>query len=663
MDGFRTLFSPTNKGGEDQPIQRDEYTPELGSPEEILKKATKWKNDWEGFTGDVKKGLSKKQDKSEKYWLGEQFQDANSDVPLQDNLIFEAVETFLPMATAKNPDPVVASGDQELQQRLQKALYIGSERVFTKATMKMAVRHWSIFFFSAVKTYWDPEINDFQQRAIHPRRMIMEKDAYVDPGGNYHGSYIGEKKSAKWSQLIEMFGEDSPHKEKLLDAAEGNEDKDTEYIEWWTTENLFYTTKEIVLGVYEYPHWNGDQETVDERGQPITVPGDNQLQKKTIPYTILTVFNFGETPMDVTSLVWQNIPNQDFINKRMKQIDRNADNMNNGLVLSGDHFTKEQAAEAARHKQKGGTLWVPRGDVNKAYRWDSSPALPEQVFAHLQDSRTELRNIFGIQGSTASGISQDQTVRGKILRGQADQSRVGGLISESIERFVATLYIWQVQMMKVYYTDQRKLIFEGSLGSEEVDVSNLLIKGKASITVKEGSMIPRNPLEERNQAVELFQMGVMSPISLYKKLGQANANEMAKEYVVWMMVQGQLLPASALLLPVDQAIEMGNQAMQAQQQAAQQQAEMQQQMQQAQAGEQQQRGQLDAQKAQTEMEMKMQQHASKMAMEQQKHELELQRGQADLSTINTNGVFKHLSAAQKLKQAEEKHVKSLQTLA
>jgi len=663
MDGFRTLFSPTNKGGEDQPIQRDEYTPELGSPEEILKKATKWKNDWEGFTGDVKKGLSKKQDKSEKYWLGEQFQDANSDVPLQDNLIFEAVETFLPMATAKNPDPVVASGDQELQQRLQKALYIGSERVFTKATMKMAVRHWSIFFFSAVKTYWDPEINDFQQRAIHPRRMIMEKDAYVDPGGNYHGSYIGEKKSAKWSQLVEMFGEDSPHKEKLLDAAEGNEDKDTEYIEWWTTENLFYTTKEIVLGVYEYPHWNGDQETVDEMGQPITVPGDNQLQKKTIPYTILTVFNFGETPMDVTSLVWQNIPNQDFINKRMKQIDRNADNMNNGLVLSGDHFTKEQAAEAARHKQKGGTLWVPRGDVNKAYRWDSSPALPEQVFAHLQDSRTELRNIFGIQGSTASGISQDQTVRGKILRGQADQSRVGGLISESIERFVATLYIWQVQMMKVYYTDQRKLIFEGSLGSEEVDVSNLLIKGKASITVKEGSMIPRNPLEERNQAVELFQMGVMSPISLYKKLGQANANEMAKEYVVWMMVQGQLLPASALLLPVDQAIEMGNQAMQAQQQAAQQQAEMQQQMQQAQAGEQQQRGQLDAQKAQTEMEMKMQQHASKMAMEQQKHELELQRGQADLSTINTNGVFKHLSAAQKLKQAEEKHVKSLQTLA
>lgn len=663
MDGFRTLFSPTNKGGEDQPIQRDEYTPELGSPEEILKKATRWKNDWEGFTGDVKKGLSKKQDKSEKYWLGEQFQDANSDVPLQDNLIFEAVETFLPMATAKNPDPVVASGDQELQQRLQKALYIGSERVFTKATMKMAVRHWSIFFFSAVKTYWDPEINDFQQRAIHPRRMIMEKDAYVDPGGNYHGSYIGEKKSAKWSQLIEMFGEDSPHKEKLLDAAEGNEDKDTEYIEWWTTENLFYTTKEIVLGVYEYPHWNGDQETVDEMGQPVTVPGDNQLQKKTIPYTILTVFNFGETPMDVTSLVWQNIPNQDFINKRMKQIDRNADNMNNGLVLSGDHFTKEQAAEAARHKQKGGTLWVPRGDVNKAYRWDSSPALPEQVFAHLQDSRTELRNIFGIQGSTASGISQDQTVRGKILRGQADQSRVGGLISESIERFVATLYIWQVQMMKVYYTDQRKLIFEGSLGSEEVDVSNLLIKGKASITVKEGSMIPRNPLEERNQAVELFQMGVMSPISLYKKLGQANANEMAKEYVVWMMVQGQLLPASALLLPVDQAIEMGNQAMQAQQQAAQQQAEMQQQMQQAQAGEQQQRGQLDAQKVQTDIELKTREHEMKMQREQQKHEIEMQRGQADLSAINTNGVFKHLSAAQKLKQAEEKHAKSLQTLA
>lgn len=666
LDGFKSLFSPTNKGENDEKITREEYTPTLPkTPEGILKLTQRWKNDWEAYSGDAKKGLSKKQKKSEEYWLGEQFQDGKSDVPLQDNLIFEAVETFLPMATAKNPDPVVASEDQKLEDNVQKALYVQGERLFTKSTMKMAVRHWALFFYGATKTFWDPKRNDFFQRAIHPKKMILDKEAYVDPGGNYYGSYIGERKRAKWEQLLEMFP-DSPHYAELKEKADMNGKDDVEYVEWWTTDNLFYTTKELVLGVYDYPHWNEDRETIDEMGEPTMEKGDNQFDRKIIPYTILTIFNLGEGPVDVTSLIWQNIPNQDFINKRMRQVDRNADNMNNGLVLSGEHFTKEQAAEAARHKQKGGALWVPKGDVNKAYRWDSSPALPEQVFAHLQDSRSELRNIFGIQGSTAQGISQDQTVRGKMLRGQADQSRVGGLVSEAIERYVATLYNWQVQMMKVYYTDERKLIFEGSQGTESITVSSLILKGSVQVTVKEGSMIPRNPLEERNQAVELFQMGVMSPVTLYKKLGFPNPMENVKELSVWMMVQSGLLPPTVLMLPVEEAMQMGQQALAAQQQAAQQQAQAEGQAEQMKAQSEmqvnQQKMEMEQQKGQMEMahtamqnEMELERSKQEMIMQQKEHAIDLAQKGMDISQVNQQHVFKHAQMQQQMKHAEEKH--------
>jgi hypothetical protein len=44
----------------------------------------------------------------------------------------------------------------------------------------------------------------------------------------------------------------------------------------------------------------------------------------------------------------------------------------------------------------------------------------------LKIRRDELKNIFGIKGSTAQGTLQDRTVRGKAqIKGQ-DQDRIGG---------------------------------------------------------------------------------------------------------------------------------------------------------------------------------------------------------------------------------------------
>jgi hypothetical protein len=144
-------------------------------------------------------------------------------------------------------------------------------------------------------------------------------------------------------------------------------------------------------------------------------------------------------PFDDTGIIKQVLALQDSINKRKRQIDKNIDSINGGYVVSGDAFTKEQAAEVADTINQGGTLFVPSGDINTAYKKEMSSPLPPQAYQELVDSRSELRGIFGVSGSNPQGIREEKTVRGKlIVRGQ-DADR-GSLIAEYIEQMTDSIF-------------------------------------------------------------------------------------------------------------------------------------------------------------------------------------------------------------------------------
>ena len=182
--------------------------------------------------------------------------------------------------------------------------------------------------------------------------------------------------------------------------------------------------------------------------------GINHFKERKLPFIFISVFQIGDQPHDNTSLIHQNMSNQDRINKRQRQIDKNVDEQNNGIVLSGKHFTKEQAAEAVEELRSGGGLYVPDGNIDGSYKRDNAPSLSGDVFNNLEDTRSELRNIFGVTGLSSQGLQGDQTVRGKILTKEADGSRVGGGITEYIEMAIDEIFNWWVQLMFVYYSDE-----------------------------------------------------------------------------------------------------------------------------------------------------------------------------------------------------------------
>ena len=106
------------------------------------------------------------------------------------------------------------------------------------------------------------------------------------------------------------------------------------YTEWWTNDLVFWTIKNEFLGKADNPHWNKEEEqqTFSPTGEieKEMVPGRNHFARPQMPYIFLSVFNLGKHPVDDTSLIYHNLSNQDLSNKRNKQIDRNADNVNTG---------------------------------------------------------------------------------------------------------------------------------------------------------------------------------------------------------------------------------------------------------------------------------------------------------------------------------------------
>src|SRR5689334_16063835 len=71
--------------------------------EELAKIANKRRLKWEDST--VKSVMDQKGKEDERYWKGEQYAPTQLDVarPMVDNAIFEAMETYIPMATKRNP--------------------------------------------------------------------------------------------------------------------------------------------------------------------------------------------------------------------------------------------------------------------------------------------------------------------------------------------------------------------------------------------------------------------------------------------------------------------------------------------------------------------------------------------------------------------------------
>lgn len=539
----------------------DQFTLKLDD-QELLSLASKWENDYRTYEAGVKL----RQDANEKYYLGKQQQGTSvvGDVPIAANLIFEAEETFLPAALAKNPEPVVWTDNTTegvaVATTVKTMLQYHADTLVLRRKLTLMTRHWSIYFLGAIKHGWDSDIQDIQSDVINPQCLILDENATIDSYGDYDGEFIGERKECSADRLIELFPK---FREYIYASVDGKLGSKVKYTEWWSDKYCFYTYKGKVLDKSKNPHFNYETEESDTDEDGVEVAnvkaGINHFARPRKPYTFLSVFSLGKHPHDDTGLIEQNIPNQNRISKRETQIDLNLDRSNNSIGLSENNFNQETAKQAAVALQKGHPVLIPTGGpISEAIARFPAPAVPDAFFKAAQVDKEDLRSIFGTQGISSQSPNDDTTARGMILNQSFDNTRIGGGIGDALEQVADNIFNWWLQLYCVYYDEPHTASIMGQMKAVEyVELTRTNLDRSIVVSVAADSMKPRDEITEMNQAISLAEKGFLDPKTLLTIMNVPDVQKTAESTVLWLLDKSAYLqinfPELAAKLQAQQA--------------------------------------------------------------------------------------------------------------
>lgn len=544
IEQVKSLFSDTNAVKPDEGQGSSEPLDSIGVEDDVLiKSANKWKSDYEEYFG----GIKDRSDGNKQFWLGTSSEFYKDDSKSYDNVIFEAVETLLPLICKQNPEPAIkASGDnQEAAVALSELIMRIADDDRLKSKIRLGARHWMLDLLGVFKATFDLKTGLPTVYNVLPENIILDKYGTFD-GAEFKGAYIGEKKKETAKNLIARFPE---HEEEIASKSDGNQSKKLDYEEWWSEDFVFWKMGNVLLGKAKNPYFdNGDEPKMmkDEMGQDVPMPTFNVLPEAKFPYAFMWMFNTGRQPHDETSLIEQCGRLQTLVSERTRQIGKNADDANNGWVFSAE-FSDEQAKEALDALRKGGAIRSPAQRVGDGVQRFPAAPLPTFIFDQLIQSREQIRNIMGVRGSSAAGIVSDRTVQGKIEIKAADSDRVSPIV-EQVEQVADFLYNMMAQM--VFLLMEREKIVS-MIGIEKAQALEKAQREgvNMSVSVKEGSAIPFSPLLRRNEAVEMATAGLLDPITMFERMDYPDAEKAAERLMLYKTNPAALLPPPEQPIP------------------------------------------------------------------------------------------------------------------
>lgn len=501
------------------------------SDEELLELKREYESKSNGYAPKVKV----RQDRNKSYIRGTQkAQGLNDERVVPTNLMFEATATFVPEALAENPEPVVYSdntpeGKQESND-LKTMLQFHAEIFALRKKLGVMVWHWSAYFIAVLKYGWDEKTGEITMSVRKPQNFIFDPDGYVDEFGDFKGEFVGERIDSTGKDLIDMFPK---HKGYITLKCNGKLGTKLIYTEWWNDEYCFYTYEDVVLDKHKNQFFNYASKGTDEFGLETEELPPNHFALPKMPLTFLSVFSFQNQPHDFTNLVEQNIANQDRINERDYQIDKNLASGQNAVALDGQAFTTETAGQAVETFYQEGFLLIPNGNMDAVKRIPASP-LPSGIVETQEIMKNDLRSIYGTLGSTAQAKTEDETARGMILNQAHDSSRVGGGVGDSLETVARAAFNWLAQLYCVFYDEKHYGAVLGmARGVEYVALTSNAMERKFVISVAANSMKPKDEVSQMNMAMERWNNKSIDPLSLMKELDSSDPIEEAKKLVMW----------------------------------------------------------------------------------------------------------------------------------
>lgn len=498
---------------------RDEYEKRYAPYEGVLKpRVEKIRN---SYTGKRASGQ----------WI------VDSELPIASNLQFEAMETFLAAALAKNPEPIVFSDNtpegNTVADAVKTMLQYHADQLVLRGAFTVMVRQWAMNLLGVLKPGWNPRINDVMIENRKIQDYVFDPDGYVDRFGDFT-SWYGERIRVTAEKLVEEFPKHKAYIELVCDGKMGTE---VVYTEWWPNdEYCFYTFKDKILDKHRNQFYNYPEEGTDDLGQPIPSKRNHFAHPKK-PGIFLSVFSLQEHPHDITSLVEQNIPNQNLITKRTEQIDFNVSTANNSFAFSEANFNQETGKQAANARKKGNPILIPEGGpIEHSIIPLDAQSLPADVFNSLEINKNDLRTSWGVQGLTAQTTGPEETATEIVTKEQHDSSRIGGGVGDRVEQVADNTFNWLAQLYYVFYDEKHFAAIMGNAKAiEYVEMSSADLDRQLIVSVSPNSMKPKDEVSKMNQALMLFKEGAIGPKVLLTQLDFANPEESAADGVLFRM--------------------------------------------------------------------------------------------------------------------------------
>lgn len=491
------------------------------------------------------------QNKAVRYYLGEQT-DLVDIAPFSSNTvynrIFEGTETIVPIVTGSAHQFIAVPGeDSELSikraQKVQKVLSKKYEDLEVQRHLENATRDIVLKRFGVLKWFWNVYTDDVDVTVVDPRVILMPKlrcDANSLP-------YVLELQEYTYEEIKQYFPNIDPDtlvKGRRMDLyttvqpTYSNLDV-YQIVECWTPEYVVWKQNTKVLKRMKNPYfdWDGvEEERMETRENGLVEKVTykqfyNYLDYPQMPYVFLNPFTTGDAPVSETSLAEVSMPIQDDINTQKRQIINNLIKMGNGQIYVDSEAIDEDRLDEIT-SEPGLIIQGKNLASENRIRREAGVALPNAHFSNLQESIVAFDNVFGTHGATR-GAGGGKTLGGQILDKQQDATRIEA-ITRSLNRGVARLADGLVQMMKLFYNESHLVKILGRDGTIEfINFTRSDIEQDIVINVKSGVPPILDPIAKFNQAIQLWQLGAISPETLFERLDFADPQSEAKKLYAW----------------------------------------------------------------------------------------------------------------------------------
>lgn len=500
---------------------------------------------------------------------------------LRSNRIFSDTEAVINALIANPPKPqFIPTRDTPEAKTLASSEEAYFNKKFTDLNLKEVLRKGlrNLYFgrLIVVKCFWDTTINDFNARALDPRKIRISPNATKEQDSEYCIEEVEDYLLA----VMRRF----PDKAEKLAGLIGYRDQTQIlvdnpkliYQEAWVRDYVIFKYQNVILGVTRNPYWDWDgllvtpqeneelkdlggeprrmkmleiraaqderaatqneQQQVDENGNlPL---GDNQDVPETYssyyfnhfdsprkPYIWATAFNNENTPVGQTDMITQAIPLQMAIDRRKQDIDENA-SLVNGQVKVDSGVMDKADAQKLRYEARG-VIWG-KGVVQGVQREMGNP-LPAFVYEDMQDSRSEIDVIMAASSALRGEREGQETKAGRLALVDQSYMRLNEYV-QIVDYVSHEMFNWFYQLAKVRYTEHH---YAKDMGEQNaLNIISLIqddFIGGAEVRIIAGKTLPEDREFKYEQAQQDVKEGLISPIRYLTIAGYDNPQETAKE--------------------------------------------------------------------------------------------------------------------------------------